>query len=183
MLKLIPFLLLSVGGQVVPCGSALCVGGNQQAVTLGGTVQANQGYWPDGGLAELVPVVPGASLALIGTQQDPYDGGPALAPDVILGSRNSAIATRTLVSVRANQSEVFAIKGNGALAAGVITASSAMTASSFPCDGGTPASTYTVNSGVHCVCGGLGAACTVSSTTLTTHCASSDVTSVGFICL
>lgn len=69
------------------------------------------------------------------------------------------------------------------VASGAITSGSALTSGTFPCDGGTPAPTFTVTAGVHCTCGGLGAACTVSSTTLTTHCVAGDTVGVGYVCL
>ena len=198
MTRLAILALLAINDQVAPCGSALCIGGPGQPITLGGTVQASQGYIPDGGSALLTPVVQGARLEIVGQQSDPNDGGYAAQPDVVIRSRNSRQAAGPpIVSIRSNALEVAKVNTDGtaqfsavsnidggAMGFTSITASSALTSGSYACDGGTPAPSITVLSGVHCVCNRTtGAVCTTSGTTLTGHCVSGDTGPLSYICL
>lgn len=118
---LLLLLTLEPDSTVRPCGNAACVSTTGTPVTLGGTVQANRGNWPDGGIARLVPIVPGASLDLTGIQADPNDGGTTTTPDVIIQSINTRSDTATILSVKNRQNEVFSVKGNGATAPAQVT--------------------------------------------------------------
>ena len=170
MTRLAILALLAVDNQVVPCGSALCIGGNQQPITLGNTAQVSQGSWPDGGIAEWTPVVPGAIVSLAGTQSDPNDGGTTTTPDVVLRGRNSRSAADPIVSVRSNTVEVARVGLNASFGRLL--------------DGGSQ--TATVPSGTHCVCNDItdvtkGSKAVVSSTTATLSGTTGD--SLACLCL
>lgn len=170
MIRLLVFSMLAVGDVVVPCGSALCIGGNQQPITLGGTIQVSQGYIPDGGIALFSPVVAGARIEMRGTQSDPNDGGATVTPNVVLGSRNSMTGTDVLVSVKSNQVEVARFSINASFARFL--------------DGGTQTATVPLNT--NCVCNDVsdttkGVKAPVSSTTATISGTSGDT--VQCVCL
>lgn len=95
--------------QIAPCGSATCVGNDPGDVKLGGTLLETRGARPDGGVAALRPVVPGASLALQSVQPT----GTSVRPDVIIGSTNVHDGG-TLVSFRNGNIEVATISAAGA---------------------------------------------------------------------
>lgn len=101
---------MSAEAQIAPCGNATCVGNDPGDVKLGGTLLETRGARPDGGVAALRPVVPGASLVLQSIQPT----GTSVLPDVIIGSTN-AHDGGTILSVRNGTSEVFAITPAGAV--------------------------------------------------------------------
>lgn len=116
-LAIILTLSLGVGDVVTPCGNAICVGPAGQDVKLGGTLLETRGvYLPDGGLAALRPVVPGAVLTLQGIQAS----GSVTTPDVVVSSLNTHTGSGNFFSVRNGSSagdtggtEVFGVSANG----------------------------------------------------------------------
>ena len=101
---------------VVPCGTSAgggtkwCVGTAGQDVDLGSTLLETRGSWPDAGLAILRPVTSGATLQLEGAQGV---GNITGRPNAIIRTK-SAIDGGVILSVRNNNTEIFAVNASGA---------------------------------------------------------------------
>lgn len=108
LVLVVALLAVAADAQIAPCGNATCVGDSPGDVKLGGTVLETRGPRPDGGLAVLQPVVPGASLELQSVQPT----GTSALPDVIIRSSNVHDGG-TILSVRNGNVEIFAIAPSG----------------------------------------------------------------------
>ncbi len=127
MRPILAILLLSVvaEAQTPPasqCGGSVCVGASGQPVALGNTVGVDQGPWPDGGVARVMPLTTGVPLSLLGNQSR-----TSTLPDVIIGAVNARDGGMPLVSFRTNSAEVANISPAGILTVKGVTNSGTAT--------------------------------------------------------
>ncbi len=127
MRPILAILLLSVvaEAQTPPaqqCGGSVCVGSSGQPVSLGNTVGVDQGPWPDGGVARVMPLTTGVPLSLLGNQSR-----TSTLPDVIIGAVNARDGGMPLVSFRTNSAEVANISPAGILTVKGVTNSGTAT--------------------------------------------------------